>query len=77
MNDTEFDEFKRTFAHDLKNPLGAAKGALELIIDGEAISAPEDQARMVQMALRNVTRAIEMVDEMRGSPMSAGRAPGG
>jgi nitrogen-specific signal transduction histidine kinase len=57
----------RSIAHELKNPLGAAKGALELVLDESVLGSAEDRERMTRMALRNVEKALELVDGL-GKP---------
>jgi signal transduction histidine kinase len=64
MTDTGRTEYRRAMAHELKNPLGAAKGALELILDEEMPGTAEDRQRMVELALRNVEKALHLVDEI-------------
>jgi signal transduction histidine kinase len=60
-----FETFARTIAHELKNPLGAARGAAELLSTGEGLETAEDRARFAQLVLRNVNRALELLDDVR------------
>jgi signal transduction histidine kinase len=59
------EEFSRDVAHELKNPLGAARGALELLLDPEAPVAAAEQQKMLELALRNVQRALALLDDLR------------
>jgi signal transduction histidine kinase len=60
-----FEAFTRTVAHELKNPLGAARGAAEMLATGEGLESEEDRARFAQLVLRNVNRALELLDDVR------------
>ncbi len=58
------NEFARTLAHEIKNPLGAAEGAARLLeeeIGGDA----EDRRRFAAIVLRNLMRARRLVDDVR------------
>lgn len=60
-----FENFTRTIAHELKNPLGAARGAAELLVSGEGTGTPESRTRFAELVLRNVNRALELLDHVR------------
>jgi signal transduction histidine kinase len=66
VSDSAGESLSSAAAHELKNPLGAAKGALELILEPAVLENAEDRERMTRMALRNVEKAIELVDDLRG-----------
>jgi signal transduction histidine kinase len=59
------EEFQRRVAHDLKNPLGAAKGALELLLDPDTLPGDAEREKMLRLALRNVERALRLLDDLR------------
>jgi signal transduction histidine kinase len=65
MTDKEFEEYWRRMAHELKNPLGAAKGALDLLLDPADMVAAAERQKMLELALRNVERALALLDEAR------------
>jgi signal transduction histidine kinase len=65
-----FEDFTRTIAHDLKNPLGAARGALELLLSGDGIDSEEARQHFLELVLRNVDRALELIDEARATARS-------
>jgi nitrogen-specific signal transduction histidine kinase len=70
-------EYTRALAHELKNPLGAAKGALELVLDPEVLDNAAEREHMTRLALRNVERALALVDDLRKKSGVAPPAPGG
>lgn len=74
MTESRNDEFRRVVAHELKNPLGAAKGALELLLDAETLPDEADRDRMLKLALRNVERALQLLDDLRKPPPQTGAA---
>jgi signal transduction histidine kinase len=66
-----FDSFARTIAHELKNPLGAARGAAEMLATGEGLESDEDRTRFAQLVLRNINRALDLLDDARATAQSA------
>lgn len=54
----------RGFTHDMKNPLGAASGYLQLLADGIMGNMTAQQARSVNRASGSITSAIQLVDEL-------------
>jgi signal transduction histidine kinase len=78
VSDSAGESLSSAAAHELKNPLGAAKGALELILEPAVLENAEDRERMTRMALRNVEKAIELVNDLRGpSPANDSAGDGG
>jgi signal transduction histidine kinase len=63
--DDRFESFSRTLAHELKNPLGAARGAAELLLSGEGVDTDEARQKFTELILRNVRKALELIDEIR------------
>lgn len=55
-----------SIAHELKNPLGAAKGAAELLQSGEGVETEEARAQFTALVLRNVNRTLALLDSVRG-----------
>jgi PAS domain S-box-containing protein len=53
----------RGFSHDLKNPLGAADGYLELIESG-VISEPEKQELSISRARRSILSAVSLINDL-------------
>ncbi|HSJ32686.1 MAG TPA: histidine kinase dimerization/phospho-acceptor domain-containing protein, partial [Longimicrobiales bacterium] len=62
-----FDSFARTIAHELKNPLGAARGAAELLATGEGTETPESRTRFAELVIRNVNKALDVLDDVRAT----------
>lgn len=56
--------FRDDLAHEIKNPLGAALGALSTLAE-EDIGDPALRDRMRGLAERNVRRALDLVDDLR------------
>jgi signal transduction histidine kinase len=56
--------FRDDLAHEMKNPLGAALGALHNLGE-EEITEPELRKRMLGLAERNVRRALDLLDDLR------------
>src|SRR5690606_19914749 len=54
----------RGFTHDMKNPLGAASGYLQLLADGIMGNMTAQQARSVTRASGSIASAIHLVDEL-------------
>lgn len=61
-----------SIAHELKNPLGAAKGAAELLQSGEGVETEEARAQFTALVLRNVNRTLALLDSVRGKTPNAG-----
>lgn len=55
-----------SIAHELKNPLGAAKGAAELLQSGEGVETEEVRTQFTELVLRNVNRTLALLDSVRG-----------
>ncbi|HUG39563.1 MAG TPA: sensor histidine kinase [Longimicrobiales bacterium] len=64
--------FRDDLAHEMKNPLGAALGALQTLHE-EDLADVEMQDRMLSLAVRNVRRALELLDDLRN--LARGDAP--
>ncbi|MGH7476239.1 MAG: ATP-binding protein [Longimicrobiales bacterium] len=54
-----------TIAHELKNPLGSARGAAQLLQDELVSGDAEQRDRFLDMILRNIDRAHAIVDDIR------------
>lgn len=53
----------RGITHDLKNPLGAARGHLALVRDG-IVTDPEPRERSLEHADRALVRTLEIIDDL-------------
>jgi PAS domain S-box-containing protein len=51
-------------AHDLRSPLTVARAYQELMSTGAAGELNDDQAEMIEIALRNTDRVIDLVDDL-------------
>jgi len=51
-------------AHDLRSPLTCARAYQELLLIGAAGDVDADQAQMLEVALRNTDKVIDLVDEL-------------
>lgn len=54
----------RGFSHDVKNPLGAARGHLELISEGVLGPVADSQHRSLERARSSITAALNLVDDL-------------
>ncbi|HEU5208467.1 MAG TPA: HAMP domain-containing sensor histidine kinase [Longimicrobiales bacterium] len=54
----------RGFTHDMKNPLGAASGYLQLLADGIMGRMTAEQKRSVDRASGSIMSALDLVDEL-------------
>jgi signal transduction histidine kinase len=54
----------RGFGHDVKNPLGAADGYMQLLQDGILGPLTEQQLRGVERASRSITAGINLVEDL-------------
>jgi signal transduction histidine kinase len=54
----------RGFSHDVKNPLGAADGYLQLLADGIVDPLTERQARSVERASKSIGAALNLVEDL-------------
>jgi signal transduction histidine kinase len=59
------EEFVRTLSHELKNPLGAAEIALQMLEDEEMVANPGERERYREMVARNVKRGRVLIDDLR------------
>ncbi len=59
------EEFVRTLSHEIKNPLGAAEIAAQMLLDDEAAPAEADRQRYAEMIVRNLERGHALIAEMR------------
>lgn len=57
--------FTRTLAHELKNPIGAAEGAAQMLLDEVVVSDARQRRRFAEMVVRNLHRATELVNDLR------------
>lgn len=58
------NEFVGTIGHELKTPLTSARTALELLTSGEAGALGDDQQRMLDLVVRNLTRLEHLVHQL-------------
>lgn len=56
----------RGFTHDVKNPLGAADGFLELLEDGVMDALTPRQLEGVQLARRSMHAALDLIEDLLG-----------
>lgn len=63
----------RGFTHDVKNPLGAARGYLDLLIEGIQGPLADEQLRSLERARASLSAGLGLVDEM----LELARAEGG
>ncbi|HEX6587864.1 MAG TPA: HAMP domain-containing sensor histidine kinase [Longimicrobiales bacterium] len=63
----------RGFTHDVKNPLGAARGYIDLLIDGIQGPLEDAQRRSLERARASLNAGLGLVDEM----LELARAEGG
>jgi PAS domain S-box-containing protein len=54
----------RGFAHDVKNPLGAADGRLQLLRDGFVGTISSDQHDTIEKARRSIRNALDLIDDL-------------
>ncbi|HEX7119342.1 MAG TPA: ATP-binding protein [Longimicrobiales bacterium] len=54
----------RGFSHDVKNPVGAAGGFLELLADGTLGDLTEKQMEGITRARRAIDRALRLIDDL-------------
>jgi signal transduction histidine kinase len=59
------EEFVRTVTHELKNPLGAAELALQMLEDEEIMTSPAERERYRKMVVRNLKRGRVLLDDLR------------
>lgn len=57
--------FGRTVAHELKNPIGAARGAAQLLSEEGVVESAEQRDHLLGLILRNVDRATGLIDNVR------------
>ncbi len=58
-------DFGRALVHELKNPIGAAIGAAELLEEEGIGGVPEQRRHFAAIIVRNLDRARELVDDVR------------
>lgn len=75
--DERFEAFARNIAHELKNPLGAARGAAEMLASGEGLDSDEDRTRFAELVLRNINRALDLLEDVRAMAQDAARPGAG
>jgi signal transduction histidine kinase len=76
MGDDQYRELYRKIrriGHDVNNPLTAAMGHVQLLLDDPAISDPEvaDSLRIVDGELRRLARILAQLSEIREQPAAA------
>ena len=64
----ELDEAKSalvsTVSHELRTPLTSIKGYLEMVLDGDGGTLPEEAAQMLRVVERNATRLRTMIEDL-------------
>ena len=63
-NDRLKAEFVSTVSHELRTPLTSIRGALGLVASGVLGELPEKSARMVELAVSNTQRLINLVNDL-------------
>jgi PAS domain S-box-containing protein len=63
----------RGFTHDVKNPLGAADGRLQLLRDGLSGPVSADQREAIEKVRRSIRRGLDLIDDL----LEVGRAESG
>lgn len=58
------ERLMRGFTHDVKNPLGAAEGHLQLMEDGVLGEVAEKQRESLERIRRSIRRALELIDDL-------------
>jgi signal transduction histidine kinase len=58
------DQFVSTISHELRTPITAIIGYLELMLDGEAGELTEQQARFLEIVSRNSDRLFRLVNDI-------------
>jgi signal transduction histidine kinase len=66
---TEFIQLVRRVRHDANNPLTAALGHVQLLLDDPAVSDPEviDSLKIVENELRRLTDILRQLNEIKAS----------
>ncbi len=59
------ERFTRTLSHELKNPIGTAQGAAQLLCDEGIAADPEQRRRFAAIVLRSMDRAEALVEDVR------------
>jgi signal transduction histidine kinase len=57
-------ELLASASHELKTPLTSLRGAVELLCDPEARTAPQDRSRLMDIALSNIDYLARLIDDM-------------
>lgn len=57
--------FARAIAHELKNPLGAAKAGTKMLQEPGVVVTPAERDRFAQLILRNLARMDDLIDDIR------------
>lgn len=70
------EEFVQTLSHELKNPLGAAELAAQMLVDAEIVSNPGEIGKYAEMIARNVRRGRALLDQMRDRVLLGSEALG-
>jgi len=59
------DVFTRTMSHELKNPIGAASGGAQMLLDDAIGADPAQRRRFAELITRNLARAHDLVNDLR------------
>lgn len=57
-------EFVSTVSHELRTPLTSIRGALGLLSEMRQVKLPENAARMIEIALKNSDRLVNLVNDI-------------
>lgn len=68
------DSFVRTLSHELKNPLGAALSAAELLADPAFRTDAAQAEKFTRLALRNLKRIDALIEDLRTLALKAAPA---
>ncbi len=63
------DELSASIAHDLRSPLAAVKGAIDLLSTGAAGQVSEEQQRYLSIAERAARHILELVNDLLDSSL--------
>ncbi|MBI4512431.1 MAG: sensor histidine kinase [Deltaproteobacteria bacterium] len=63
------DELSAAIAHDLRSPLAAVKGAIDLLVGGVAGEITDEQRRYLEIAERAASHILELVSDLLDSSL--------
>ncbi|MGH7481672.1 MAG: sensor histidine kinase [Longimicrobiales bacterium] len=62
---SDLRSFGRTVAHEIKNPIGAALGAAQLLQEEAIATNPEQRGHFLDILLRNLEKATGLIEHVR------------